>query len=112
MSNKPQPESRMKRNPSAAAAAPAMRRQPSKYIPPAVQQQVSDLDNWEQRRKKEEMKRRERLAGEGKAPAAAVKEVAKQPKAQPVVKKLPLSKFAVGPIPQMKRPSNPSRNVR
>ena len=51
VSNKAPQESRMKRNPSAAAAAPApaMRRQPSKYIPPAVQQQVSDLDNWEQR---------------------------------------------------------------
>jgi len=113
VSNKAPQESRMKRNPSAAAAAPApaMRRQPSKYIPPAVQQQVSDLDDWEQRRKKEEIKRREKLAAAA-AVGVNVEEVKRQPKAQPVVKKFPLSKFAVGPIPQMKRPSNPSRNVR
>ncbi|GMH93888.1 hypothetical protein TrVE_jg1907 [Triparma verrucosa] len=106
----------MRRNPSAAAAAPGLRRQPSKYAPPAVQQQVAELENWEQRRKREEQKRKKsRDEEEASARAAAVAMQKKKQAAKPVVNiksNLPLSKFAPGPIPQMKRPSNPSRNVR
>ncbi|GMH61864.1 hypothetical protein TL16_g03348 [Triparma laevis f. inornata] len=105
----------MRRNPS-AAAAPGLRRQPSKYVAPQQQQQVAELEDWEQRRKRQEMKRRKsREEEESGARAAAVAMQKKKQAAKPVVNiksNLPLSKFAPGPIPQMKRPSNPSRNVR